>query len=230
MNWDLVDAGLLLEIVGINLVLSGDNAVVVGLVVRELPDTQRKTTSIAGITGAVILQTAATLTVAWALRLPEVSFVGGILVAGIAIRLMRGSGGSAPSLSGSNMYYPIVRVIIAYLAMCPDNILAVAAVAKGHPVLLVIGLPLSCIPLIPGSLLIAKLMKQYSLLVIGGAATLGWTAGTMIADALKVLASGFDSETLQILLRVAMTIAVVTSPWWWPGRSHPVDAKPCLRE
>jgi YjbE family integral membrane protein len=233
VSWNFADTARLIEIVGVNLILSGDNAVVVGLAIRKLPAAQRKTASIAGITGAVVVQTAATLTVASVLRLSVVSCIGGILLTWIAIRLLQDNGGSPGSLDGSgDVFHSIITVISAYLVMCLDNILAVAAVAREHPALLVFGLLLSCVLLIPGSLLIAELMKRYPLLVTAGAALLGWTAGTMIAPALALFRHGLDGKMAQTLAPLLMTIVIVTSPSWWPGRYHsnPVGAKPSLRQ
>ena len=114
--------------------------------------------------------------------------------------------------------------------ICLDNILAVAAVARECPALLIFGPLLSCLLSIPGGLLIAQLTKQYPLLVSVGAAVLGRTAGTLIAGALALFGDGFDGVVVQILLLLLMMTIVVTSPSWWPGTNHgdPVAAKPPL--
>lgn len=220
---DFADAWKLVEIVGVNLILSGDNAVMVGLALRKLPATQRKTASIAGIGGAVLVQIMATLTIASLLRLPVVSCVGGILLTWVAIRLLRNDSGREASFgeAGRSAWHSIVTVIAAYLVMCIDNILAIAALAQAHPALLVFGLLLSCALLIPGSVLVAELMRRYPLLVTAGGALLGWTAGTMITSAVALFRDGPHGIMAQMLVPALVTTLVVTSPRWWFGwQSH----------
>jgi predicted tellurium resistance membrane protein TerC len=110
----------------------------------------------------------------------------------------------------------MVTVVFAYLVMCLDNILAIAAVGQDHPALLALGLTMSCVLLIPGSLVIAELMKRYPLLVRIGAGVLGWTGGTMVAAALPVLGDRFSGPMAQFLVPVLTAATVVSSPSWWP--------------
>ena len=213
MSWNPADLFLLAEICGINLILSGDNALVVGMSLRKLPAHQRKTVSALGITAAVLVQYAATLTVASLLQLYAVSCIGGILLVWIAINLLRDNGSSANWLDGSStILLSTLTVMVEYLVMCPDNILAVAAVARTHAIVLALGLILSGGALIPGSLLVARLMKRYPLIVTAGAALLGWTAGTMIS-------SGITSNAGRMAISFASAVIVMTSPWWLGSRS-----------
>lgn len=217
-----------------NSILSGDNLVVVGLALRQLPVAQRKTASVAGITGAVIIEIAATLLVASALRFPPVECVAGVLLTWIAIRLVRNNPASSDSLNEppTDLRHPIVTVTTGYLVMCIDNVLAVAALARGHPLPLAVGLLLSCALLIPGSLLIANLMRRYPLLVTAGAAVLGWTAGTMMAAVFPRFRNSLGSEIMQPVMALLMAVVVVTSPLWWPDRDRrrQVDVKSPLRQ
>lgn len=221
MNWAVADAARLLEIAGVNVVLSGDNAVVVAMAIRNLPTTQRRIASAAGISGALLLQTAATLTVASLLGHPAVSLSGGFFLAWIAIRLLHQSGNTGqPAVDEPpyrRLHHSILTVLFAYLVMCPDNILAIAAIGRGHPDLMVLGLLLSAGLLVPASLLIADLMKRYPLTLTVGAGLLGWTAGSMIAVIPLRLNDLLRVPFNQIFIPAAMTVAVVTSPWWWPS-------------
>jgi YjbE family integral membrane protein len=234
VNWNFADAALLAEVVGMNSILSGDNMVVVGLALRQLPVAQRKTASVAGITGAIVIEIAATLLVASALRFPVVECVAGVLLTWIAIRLVRNNAASSDSLNESpaNLRHPILSVTTGYLVMCADNVLAVAALARGHPVPLAVGLLLSCALLIPGSLLIADLMRRYPLLVTAGAAVLGWTAGTMMAAVLPRFRNSLESEIVQPITALLMAVIVLTSPLWWPDRDRrkQVNVKSPLRQ
>jgi YjbE family integral membrane protein len=219
VGWNFADVARFLEIVGTNLILSGDNVIVVGLVIRKLPAPRRKIASIAGVAGAAMIQIAATLTAAWVLRLPVVSCIGGVLLAWIAIRLLQNdvSNSSVIRISSKDMRRSILTVMAACLVMCLDNVLAVAAVAGDHLVLLVYGLLLSCALSIPCSLLIADLLKRHPLLITAGAAVLGWTAGIMIVPALSFFGNVFDGTAARILVPPLITIVVITSPWWWPS-------------
>src|SRR5260370_3562478 len=181
MSWVLIDAARLFEIAGLNLLLSGDNAIVVGMAIRRLPPAQRKIASAAGISGAVLLQTAATLTVASLMKLPAVSLAAGILLTFIAIRFLLENGNTHKAVqiySDRGLAHAIMIVIGAYLVMSLDNILAIAAVGRGHSALLILGLLLSGGLLVPASLLIAKLMRPYPVTLTLGAGILGRTAGS----------------------------------------------------
>ncbi len=227
---NLVDLMPLIEVVGINLILSGDNLLVAGLAARNLTVTKRKTALIVGIGGAVIVQAAATLMVASLLRVTIVSCVAGVLLTWVAIRLLRDAGHGATSRGGDNdnTFRSIVTVAGAYLLMCLDNILAVAALAQGHPVSLVLGLLLSCVVLIPCSVVVAELMKRFPLLVTAAAAFLGWIAGTMIVTSLGRFTRDLDGKVTHSVLPLVIMLIVVSSPWWWPGQIRRVseDAHP----
>jgi YjbE family integral membrane protein len=221
------DAARLLEIAGVNVLLSGDNAIIVAMAIRNLPPAQRQIASAAGISLAILMETAATLTVAWLLKLPPVSLGGGILLALIAIGLLRENGsGNTPDVTarpvaGKGLLYAILTVAGAYLAGCLDNIVGVAAVSRGHAWLLVMGLMVSGAILVPASLAVANLMKRFPLILKLGAAFLGWTAGSMLAVVLAPRAQALRGPTSQLLMPVLMTFLVVSSPLWWPARPRP---------
>lgn len=222
---NLADLMPLIEVVGINLILSGDNLLVAGLATRNLTVTTRRTALIVGIGGAVMVQAAATLMIASLLRIALVSCAAGILLTWVAIRLLRDAGNGATSRGedNDNTFRSIVTVAGAYLLMCLDNILAVAALAQGHPVLLVLGLLLSCVVLIPGSVVVAELMKRFSLLVTAAAAFLGWIAGTMIVTALGRFTHDLDGKVTHSVVPLVIMIIVVSSPLWAPGHIHRVS-------
>lgn len=221
MNWAVADTARLFEIAGVNIVLSGDNAVVVAMAIRNLPVAQRRIASAAGITGALLVETAVTLTIASLLEHPVLSLAGGLLLGWIAIRLLHENGSSQDSAiatdepRGKRLHHSILAVAGAYLIMCLDNILAIAAVGRGHPDLLVLGLLLSAVLLVPASLMIANLMKRYRITVMIGAGLLGWTAGSMIAVMPSRLDEMLHGSINQLFIPAAMAMVVVTSPLWW---------------
>ncbi len=224
MSWAFTNAARLLEIIGVNLVLSADNAIAVGMAIRRLRKDEREIASIAGISAGLIVQTAVTLTVASLLELPGISLAGGILLGFVAVRLLQDNG-NRPEVTtdyhSRGLHHSIVIVAGAYLVMSLDNILGVAAVGRGHPVLLILGIMLSGAILVPASLAIANLMKRYPVMLKLGAGILGWTAGSMIAVMFPPLGEKSNGHIAPIIIPAMMTVAVVTSPWWWPRNRRP---------
>jgi YjbE family integral membrane protein len=230
VNSAAADAARLFEIVGVNILLSGDNAIAVGMAIHNLPTTQGRIASAAGIGAAILLQIAATLTVARLLKLPAVSLAGGFLLCVIAIRLTRKDGDlpqpTPHAFPDQGLYRSIMTVTGAYFVMCFDNILAIAAVGRGHPVLLVVGVLLSSAVIIPASLVIANLMKRYPVMLAIGSAILGWVSGSMLAAVASRLGHSPIGPVTQILIPAVITVIVVTSPWWWRSRNR--NAQPDL--
>lgn len=212
----------LLEIAGVNILFSGDNAIVVAMVIRNLPPTQRNIASMAGISLAMLAETAAVLTVAWLLKLGPVSLAGGILLAMIAIGLLRENGNTVDATihhaPGRGLLHATITVAGAYLVGCLDNILAVAAVGRGAGGLVVLGLLTSGAVLVPANLVIANLMKRFPLMLKLGAAIVGWTAGSMIAAALAPRGQMLRGSTSEFFIPALMTFFVASSPLWWRPR------------
>jgi YjbE family integral membrane protein len=223
VNSAAADAACLFEIIGVNILLSGDNAIAVGMAIRNLPTTQGEIASAAGIGVAALLQIAATLTVARLLKLPAVSLAGGFLLCVIAVRLMRKNGNlpepTAHAFADQGLFRSIITVTGAYFVMCLDNILGTAAVGRGHPILLVVGLLLSSAVIIPASLVTAKLMRRYPLTLTVGAGILGWVAGSMLAAVASRLGHLLSGRVIQFLIPAVVTVIVVTSPLWWRSRA-----------
>jgi YjbE family integral membrane protein len=222
MNPAAADAARLFEVIGLNIALSGDNAVVVGMTVRNLGVVQRRIASAAGIWIAVVLQVAATLTVVQLLKLPMVSLAAGLLLGLIAIRLLRSDGVSAQALIPSTPHRGLLRstaaVIGGFFIMSLDNILAVAVVGRGHPWLLIIGLLLSCVVIIPASLAIATLMRRYPITLTVGAGIIGWVAGSMLGALASPSPHFFSGPIGQFAIPAISAALVITSPVWWPGK------------
>ena len=223
MSSAFTDAARLLEIIGVNLVMSGDNAIAVAMAIRRLPQDERKLASIAGISAALIAQIALTLTVASLLEMPGISLTAGILLGFVAVRLLQDDGKGPEVITdyhSNGLHHSIVIVAGAYLVMCLDNILGVAAVGRGHPILLILGIMLSGATLVPASLVVANLMKRYPVTLKLGAGVLGWTAGSMIAVIFPPLGARLNGHAAQIFIPAMMTVTVLTSPWWWRPRNR----------
>jgi YjbE family integral membrane protein len=177
-----------LQIVWIDLLLSGDNAVVIALACRSLPEKQRKIGIWLGAGAAIALRIVFALVVSYLMALPFLKVVGGLLLFWIAIKLAVGEEESHAEVESSDSLWKAVRTIaIADAVMSLDNVIAIAAASKGHPELFIFGLVLSIPLIIYGSQLVLTLLQRYPALIWAGAALLGWIAGEMIVSDAAVL-------------------------------------------
>ena len=170
----------LLEIIGVNIVLSGDNAVVIALACRTLPPAQQRLAIFFGSGAAIVLRAVLTVFAVLLLARPYLKLVGGMLLLWIAIKLLLpDDDGDGETDGKAGIYAAIKTIVIADLVMSLDNVLGVAAVAKGDVVLLVLGLLISMPLIIYGSTLIMRLMGRFPVIITLGAALLGYVAGEM---------------------------------------------------
>lgn len=170
-----------LQIVWIDLLLSGDNAVVIALACRALPPHQRRTGMLLGAGTAVALRIVFALAITWLLAVPLLRVVGGLLLIWIAVKLALGEEEDGHVVDGSTSLWRAVRTIaVADAVMSLDNVVAIAAAAKGHVALFIFGLLLSIPLIVMGASLISRLLQTYPAIVWAGAGLLGWIAGEMI--------------------------------------------------
>jgi YjbE family integral membrane protein len=176
----------IIKIVGINIILSGDNAVVIALACRGLPPRQRSIGIILGAAAAVIMRIIFTVIIQFLLGVPWLKLCGGLLLFWIAIKLVKGEEASEESVaSGSSMFEAVKIVAIADIVMSLDNVLAIAAAAESAPAeqriwLIILGLVISIPLVIAGSTLIMGLLTRFPILVWFGAALLGYVAAELI--------------------------------------------------
>jgi YjbE family integral membrane protein len=172
-----------LQIIYINILLSGDNAVVIALACRGLPPKQRRWGVIWGAAGAVVLRIILTIFAVKLLELPWLRAVGGVLLLWIGIKLIAEDGDDDQTVQASERLWSAVRtVIIADLVMSVDNVLGVAAAAHGSVPLLVFGLVVSIPLVIAGSQIILKLIERFPIIVLAGGGLLGWIAGSLLVE------------------------------------------------
>ena len=170
----------LLQIIGVNIVLSGDNAVVIALAARSLPPRQQKAAVFWGSGAAVVMRIVLTIIAVEMLKWPYLKLVGAVLLLWIAVKLLLPEDGGEDGIAASgSMAAAIKTILIADLVMSLDNVIAVAAAAKGSMILLVLGLAISIPLVIFGSTLLLKLMNRYPVIITIGAGLLGWVAGEM---------------------------------------------------
>ncbi|TRZ65935.1 MAG: TerC family protein [Rhodocyclaceae bacterium] len=169
------------QIIVVNIVLSGDNAVVIALAARGLPPQQQKKAVIWGSVAAIVLRVILTIVAVEMLKMPYLKLIGALLLFYIAIQLLVPEHDAEDGIeSGGNLMAAIRTILIADLVMSLDNVIGVAAAAKGDNVLLMLGLAISIPLIIFGSTLILKLMDRFPVIITGGAALLGWVAGEML--------------------------------------------------
>lgn len=171
--------GLLL-IIMIDLVLAGDNAVVIGMAARNVPLAHRKKVIIWGTAGAIAIRIAATLAVVWLLTIPGLHLIGGLLLIWIAFKLLVSNDKHDQIKAESSVLKAIGTIIVADMAMGLDNVIAIAGAAEGSFLLVVIGLLISVPIMVFGSTLVIKLMDRFPIVIYIGAGILAYTAGKMI--------------------------------------------------
>ena len=200
----------LVKIIWINIILSGDNAVVIALAARALPQRQQRQAVLWGSGAAVFLRIALTVVAASLLALPWLQIVGGVLLLWIGIQLL-GEDDEAESgevRQHGSLAAAIRTILIADVIMSLDNVIAVAAASQGSTLLLVLGLAISIPLVIFGATLMVKLMERFPVIVVGGAGLIGWVAGeTIVSDA--VLAGTFGANRWLHYAAAALGAALV---------------------
>lgn len=183
------------KIIWIDVLLSGDNAVVIALAARSLPPAQQRKAIILGAGFAIVLRVSLTVVASSLMQLPWLQIIGGALLLWIGVGLLRGdsqepdesgdsaSGGSVRSGGSGSMFVAIRTILLADLVMCVDNVIAVAAAAQGNLTLLIFGLALSIPLVVFGATIMIRLMERFTWIVPAGAALIGWVAGeTIVSD------------------------------------------------
>jgi len=205
----------LAAIIVIDLVLAGDNAIVIALAARNLPKDLQRRAIIWGTGGAVVVRASLTVAVLWLLEIPGLMLAGGILLAWIGYRLLAGSeSGSEHDVAPAKSFWAAMRtIVVADAVMGLDNVLAVAGAAHGSVLLVVAGLVISIPIVVWGSTLILHWIERYPALLYIGGAVLAWTAAKMIADE-PLYQEWLDARPgVKSLLFVGITGGVLAAAW-----------------
>jgi YjbE family integral membrane protein len=178
----------ILQIVWIDILLSGDNAVVIALACRQLPPHQRRIGVVLGAGAAVALRILFALVISYLMALPFLKVVGGLLLLWIAVKLVVGEDEDEKEIAASDkLWRAIWTIMIADAVMSLDNVIAISAASKGNVWLFVFGLALSIPLVIAGSTLVMAMIARFPIIVWAGAALLGWIAGEMLTGDVAVL-------------------------------------------
>jgi YjbE family integral membrane protein len=211
------------QIIWINIILSGDNAVVIALAARSLPAKQQKAAILWGSGAAVVLRIVLTFIAAYLLKLPYLQIIGGLLLLWIGFQLLGGEEeedeGDGQEGSG-NLMVAVRTILIADLVMSLDNVIAVALAAKGDFTLLVIGLAISIPLVVFGSTMMIKLMERFPVIIVLGAALIGWVAGDAISHDVAVKPFFEANPMMSYALKGGCAILVVVLGKWLAQRAH----------
>jgi YjbE family integral membrane protein len=212
----------LLAIILIDLVLAGDNAIVIALAARNLPAEHQNKAIMWGTVGAIVVRSAMTVGVVWLLKIPGLMLVGGLGLLWIAFKLISDTSEDEHEGSGATTFWGAMKtIIVADALMGVDNVLGVAGAANGDFTLVVIGLLISIPIVVLGSKLVLRLVEKWPVIIHLGAAVLAFTAAQMIINE-KLLDPIFDGgETINLLARGAtyvVAVAGVLGLGWWATR------------
>jgi YjbE family integral membrane protein len=193
----------LLAIIAIDLVLAGDNAIVIGLAARNLPAELQKKAVFWGAVGAVAVRAVLTMGVVWLLKIPGFLLIGGVALVWIAYQLVADNGDGHENIqSGTTFRQAIQTIVVADAIMGVDNVLAVAGAAHGSFLLVVIGLLVSIPIVMWGSTLILKWVERFPVIIVLGAGILGWTAAKMISSEPLIKQFFVEHHAWQLVLYV----------------------------
>jgi YjbE family integral membrane protein len=180
---DLLEAQFwlsLLQIIGVNIVLSGDNAVVIAMAARSVPAHQQKKAIVFGSLVAIVMRVILTIFAVELLKLPYLKLIGSALLLWIAVQLLLPDGDGEDGFeSRDTLLAAIKTILVADLVMSLDNVIGVAAAAKGDMLLLILGLAISIPLIVFGSSLVLRLMERFPVVITLGGALLGYIAGDM---------------------------------------------------
>lgn len=216
-GWDIMTLdfwSILMTIIFIDLLLAGDNAIVIGLAARNLPKHMQRKAVILGTAGAVIIRVIATMLVVTLLKIPFLLAIGGILLIWIAYKLLVQEEAHDHIKSGTSLWSAIRTIIIADAAMGLDNVIAVAGAAHGDYFLVILGLLISIPIVVWGSTLFIKVIEKYSWIIYLGSGVLAYTAAKMITHEGE-FASFFANNTLftWVFISIIVVLVIVAGVW-----------------
>jgi len=243
VNELLLSMTAILQIVLINIVLSGDNAVVIAMAAHHLPADQRRKAMLWGCMFAIGLRLILTLVVGYILMIPGVRFGGALLLAWIACKLLQDATDSEhqASHSGGDLRTAIGRIVLADLVMSLDNVIAIAGVSNSNPWQMVMGLVLSIATILVFSSTIIQILDRFRWIVYAGTAVLAATSAQMMMHDLNTLAARMMGSMHEAslpgwsfwMVQMLFVGGCLTSVHWWPQASnseHNVNPMPSVAQ
>jgi YjbE family integral membrane protein len=201
----------ILQIIWINILLSGDNAVVIALACRSLPSKERKWGVVLGAGAAVLMRIIFTVMVMELMQVPYLKLFGGLLLLWIAVKLVIDDTDEADIHASSTIWNAVRTIAVADMVMSLDNVVAIAAAAKGSLPLIVFGLLISVPLIVFGATLIITVLQRFPILVWAGAGLLGWVAGELIAGdpSMHPLTGSLSESVVEMTGGVICTVLVL---------------------
>ncbi|MGQ8873883.1 TerC family protein [Paenibacillus sp. TSA_86.1] len=216
----------LLNVVFIDLILAGDNAIVIGLAARNLHPSIQKKAILYGTGGALLIRIAATVVVLWLLKVPWLLLIGGLLLVWIAYKLLADQEDEHNDIqAGTSLWTAVRTIIIADAAMGLDNVIAVAGAAQQHLLLVILGLLISIPIIVWGSTLFIKLINRFPWIIYVGAIVLGYTASNMITEEKRIMPFFSEHPALRILFIVVVISGIVLAGYRKRTASSRAQAK-----
>ncbi|QRG66027.1 TerC family protein [Brevibacillus choshinensis] len=215
----------LLVIITINIVLSGDNAVVIAIACRKLAFAQRKKAILWGTFLAVIVRVIATVLAVYLLKIPYLYLVGGLVLLWISYKLLKEEDEDNQIESSDDMVQAVKTIVVADVMMGLDNVLAIAGAANGNIVLIVLGLIISIPLMVFGSQLILKAMERYTWLVYLGSAVLAWAAANMITNEEVIADWLLKWAGLETVIKLILVALVLVLGYWQRSRHDQAHAE-----
>jgi YjbE family integral membrane protein len=208
------------QIIWIDLLLSGDNAVVIALACRSLAEKQKRWGIILGAGAAIFLRILFALVVSQLMLVPFLMTVGGLLLLWIAVKLLRGEPAEEKNIAATEKLWHAVRIIaMADVVMSLDNVIAISAASGGNYWLFIFGLAVSIPLIVVGATLVTELVRRFPLFVWAGAALLGWIAGEMIARDPALHDLGLPAgHSVHYVFAIGCAALVVLAGYWLKRR------------
>lgn len=216
----------LLSIVFIDLILAGDNAIVIGMAAKRLRKDTQKKAILYGTCGAILLRIVATILVVYLLRIPWLLVAGGMILLWIAYKLLVQEEEHENIKAGNTLWASVWTIIVADAAMGLDNVIAVAGAAQGHTLLVIIGLIISIPIVVWGSTLFIKLLGKFPWIIYAGSAVLAYTASKMITHE-PAWKAWFEENQVVKWLVIAIAVVTVLGAGFWANewkKKHPEAA------
>jgi YjbE family integral membrane protein len=202
------------KIIWIDILLSGDNAVLIALACRHLPEGQRRLGVGLGAAGGVALRIVFAFVIVQIMAIPFLKTIGGLMLLGVAIKLIVEEAEFEHVPAKESLWAAVTAIVMADAVMSLDNVVAITAAARGSMTLVIFGLALSVPIVVFGATLVMSVLERYPILTWAGAALLGWVAGDLIAeDPVWAKLAWFDLETLDTALSVACAAVVLVGGW-----------------
>ncbi len=214
-QWDM--AVIMLQIVAIDLLLGGDNAVVIAMACRKLPPQKRTKAIIIGTVGAILARVLLLAIALYLLSLPWLKIVGALLLLWIGIKLVRNEEEESEVSSSGSLWRTAITITVADVIMSLDNVLAVAAAGKGHIALVALGVAISIPVIVAGSKLVLVLLTRFPTVVLLGGMLIGWIAGSMLVSdpTIRQLFPSAGEGTARLAGAVGALLVLFTG---WRGR------------